>query len=75
MFFMDWLQMIQESWFLQYYAYFAIPVLWPVVRITARTGHHPLFGSLILVPFLGLVLLAAFLVIRPWPALNEGQKT
>ena len=75
MFLINGLQMIQESWLLQYYAYFAIPVLWPVVRITARTGHHPLFGGLILVPFLGLALLAAFLVMRPWPALKEGYKT
>ena len=72
---MDWIDAIQQSWLLQYYAYFAIPVLWPAVRITARTGHHPLFGGLILVPFLGLALLAAFLVIRPWPALKERYKT
>jgi hypothetical protein len=50
-------------------AVFALLFVWPVCRIVGKTGFHPLFGILILVP-IGNLALVLFLAFADWPALR-----
>lgn len=51
----------------QYYAV-ALLMVWPLVRIFRRAGLSPFFAAALIVPMVGLTVVAGILALKPWPA-------
>jgi len=57
---------------LDYYLYVLL-LAYPAWRICKRTGLNPYLAGLLLVPGLGVILLALLLGFKAWPAARGGR--
>ena len=49
------------------YAAFAVLGLWPAMEIFRRAGFARWWAFFIFVPYIGNVICAGFLALKPWP--------